>query len=74
MLQLGVPWQAEEFGKLAVGDNDAVRVVEHTQAVRHIAERRVKSVGEQRHLALGNHGIEKVMAQAFTDECNGHKE
>jgi hypothetical protein len=67
-LQLEVAREPELLLQLAVRNDDPALGVEHAKAVRHVVDGRVEALGEERHVARGNDGIEQRAAQPIGDE------
>ena len=50
------------------------RRIEHAEAARHVVERRIEALGEQRHLALRDDRVEKRAAQTVGNELQADEE
>ena len=72
-LQLEIAREPELLLQLAVRNDDPALGIEHAQAVRHVVDRRVEALGEERHVARGNDGIEQRAAQPVGDEFERQK-
>ncbi len=62
--------QSELLLQLAVGNDDAALGVEHAKTVRHVVDRGIEALGEQRHVARRDHGIEQRAAQPIGDQLD----
>ena len=72
--QLEIRRQSEVLVQLLVRHDDAALGVEHAQAVRHVVERGVEPLAEQRHVARGDDRIEQRAAQPLGDEFHAENE
>ncbi len=57
-----------------IRDHDAAAGVEHAQTVRHVVQRRIEPLGEQRHVARGDDRFEQGEAQTLGDQLHREEE
>ena len=72
--QLGLRRQTEMLVQPCIRDHDAAAGIEHAQTVRHVVQRSIEPLGEQRHVARGDDRFEQGEAQTLGDQLHREEE